>query len=93
MWMFELLVGDLRRPGCVLKDGRGQSALVHLTALPHAAVVGEHIHPQLKERYRVISDRHGTRVHGVERTLVGGPQATAPAGTAHDWWNAGKDEA
>jgi quercetin dioxygenase-like cupin family protein len=75
------------------EDGHGQSSLVHLTARPHGAVVGEHIHPQLKERFRVISGRPGTRVGGVERTLVAGQEAVAPAGTAHDWWNAGEDEA
>jgi quercetin dioxygenase-like cupin family protein len=75
------------------EDGRGQSGLVHLTARPRGAVVGEHIHPQLKERFLVISGRLGTRVGGVERTLVAGQEAVAPAGTAHDWWNAGEDEA
>lgn len=48
------------------EDGHGQSALVHLTAWPHGSVVGEHIHPQLKERFRVISGRLGTRIDGVE---------------------------
>jgi quercetin dioxygenase-like cupin family protein len=75
------------------EDGHGQSALVHLTAWPHGPVVGEHIHPQLKERFRVISGRLGTRIDGVERTLVAGQEAVATAGTARDWWNSGEDEA
>jgi quercetin dioxygenase-like cupin family protein len=75
------------------EDSRGQSGLVHLTARPHGAVVGEHIHPQFKERFRVISGRLGTRVDGVERTLEAGQEATAAPGTAHDWWNTGEDEA
>ena len=75
------------------EDGRGQPGLVHLTARPHGAVVGEHIHPQFKERFRVISGRLGTRVDGVERTLEAGQEATAAPGTAHDWWNTGEDEA
>ena len=54
------------------EDNYGQSALVHLTARPHAAVVGEHLHPQLTERFWVISGRLGTRIVGVERTLVAG---------------------
>jgi hypothetical protein len=29
----------------------------------------------------------------VERTLEAGQEAAAPAGTAHDWWNAGDGEA
>jgi hypothetical protein len=32
------------------EDNYGQSALVHLTARPHAAVVGEHLYPQLTKR-------------------------------------------
>jgi quercetin dioxygenase-like cupin family protein len=75
------------------EDGHGQPGLVHLTVQPHGAVVGEHIHPQFRERFLVISGRLGTRVDGVERTLVAGQEATAAAGSAHDWWNAGKEEA
>lgn len=41
------------------EDNYGQSALVHLTARPQAAVVGGHLHPQLTERFRVISGRPG----------------------------------
>jgi len=75
------------------EDGHGQPGLVHLTARPHGAVVGEHIHPQFQERFQVISGRLGTRLDGVERTLVAGQEAVARPGAAHDWWNAGEDEA
>ena len=44
------------------EDNYGQSVLVHLTAQPHAAVVGEHLHPQFTERFWVISGRLGTRI-------------------------------
>jgi mannose-6-phosphate isomerase-like protein (cupin superfamily) len=74
-------------------DGDGQSFLVHLTVRPHGAVVGEHVHPHIAERFRVISGRLGTRVDGVESTLVAGQEAVVRVGTAHDWWNAGEDEA
>jgi mannose-6-phosphate isomerase-like protein (cupin superfamily) len=75
------------------QDAQGQSGLVHLTVQPHGAVVGEHVHPQFRERYRVISGRLGTRIDGMERTLEAGQEAAAAAGTAHDWWNAGEDQA
>jgi quercetin dioxygenase-like cupin family protein len=75
------------------EDGHGRSGLVHLTVQPHGAVVGEHIHPQFRERFLVISGRLGTRVDGMERTLVAGQDATVEVGTAHDWWNSGDDEA
>jgi quercetin dioxygenase-like cupin family protein len=75
------------------EDGQGRSGLVHLSVRPHGAVVGEHVHPGFQERFLVISGRLGTRLDGVERTLAAGDEAAAPPGTAHDWWNAGEDEA
>lgn len=74
-------------------DGAGHSALVNLIVGPGGAVVGEHVHPRLQESFLVLSGELGTRVAGVERTLRAGEQATAAAGVAHDWWNAGSGEA
>jgi quercetin dioxygenase-like cupin family protein len=54
------------------EDNYGQSTVVHLTARPPAAVVGEHLHPQRTERFWVISGRLGTPIVGGERTLVAG---------------------
>lgn len=75
------------------EDGGGKPGLVHLTVRPGGAVVGEHIHPQIHERFHVIAGRLGTRLGGAERELTAGEEALAPAGTPHDWWNAGADEA
>lgn len=75
------------------EDSDGQSALVHLIVRPHGAVVGEHIHPRIQERFRVISGRLGTRVGGVGRTLAAGEEAAAVPGTLHDFWNPGEEEA
>jgi quercetin dioxygenase-like cupin family protein len=75
------------------EDSQGQSFLVHLTVRPHGAVVGEHVHPQIQERYHVISGRLATRLGGVKRTLTAGEEAAAPAGTTHDWWNDGDEDA
>ena len=71
----------------------GQSGLAHLTVRPHGAVAGEHVHAQITERFAVISGVLGTRIGGVERQLGAGGEATVAPGTAHDWWNAGEDDA
>lgn len=75
------------------EDGDGRSGLGHLIVSPGGAVVGEHVHPHMDERFRVISGSLGARVGGEERTLVAGDEVTVAAGTPHDWWNAGEDEA
>ncbi len=71
----------------------GQSGVAHLTVRPHGAVAGEHLHPQILERFLVVSGTLGTRVAGVEVELGPGEQATAEPGTPHDWWNAGETDA
>lgn len=75
------------------EDGGGLPSLVHLTVRPGGAVIGEHVHPTIDERFQVVAGRLGTRVGGHEGTLGAGEEAVAIAGTPHDWWNAGDDEA
>jgi mannose-6-phosphate isomerase-like protein (cupin superfamily) len=75
------------------EDGGGESVVVHLTVRPHGAVVGEHVHPALTERFVAITGSLATRIGGVEGTLAAGGEATVPPGTPHDWWNAGDVDA
>jgi mannose-6-phosphate isomerase-like protein (cupin superfamily) len=60
---------------------------------PGGRVVGEHVHPSLTERFRVVSGRLGVRMDGVDGELGPGDQVTVRPGVVHDWWNAGDDEA
>jgi mannose-6-phosphate isomerase-like protein (cupin superfamily) len=75
------------------QDGEGESVLAHLTVHPGGAVVGEHIHPIIEERFHVITGRLQARIGGRERELGPGEEAVAPVGVPHDWWNAGEEEA
>jgi quercetin dioxygenase-like cupin family protein len=70
-------------------DGGGLPGLVHLTVRPGGAVVGEHVHPAMDERFRVVSGRLQTRIYGIDGQLGPGEEALAAAGTPHDWWNGG----
>jgi mannose-6-phosphate isomerase-like protein (cupin superfamily) len=71
----------------------GESALAHLTVKPRGRVAGEHIHPRIRERFAVLSGTLGTRLNGIERELHADEEAAAAPGMAHDWWNAGDEDA
>lgn len=70
-------------------DGPG---IAHLLGRPGAAVVGEHFHPHMTERFSVLSGRLSARIGGREQILEPGQSALVPAGVAHDWWNASATE-
>ena len=70
-------------------DGPG---IAHLTGRPGAAVVGEHFHPNMTEKFSVLRGRLSARIAGRELTLEPGQSAMVPAGVAHDWWNASATE-
>jgi quercetin dioxygenase-like cupin family protein len=74
-------------------EDRGQGpGIAYLTARPGAAVVGEHFHPYMVERFIVVSGRLEARIAGQTLSLGPGQSATVKAGVAHDWWNASKTE-
>jgi quercetin dioxygenase-like cupin family protein len=74
-------------------EDRGEGpAIAHLTARPGAAVVGEHFHPYLIEKFTVLRGRLDARIAGKTLSLAPGQSATAEAGVVHDWWNSGKTE-
>lgn len=67
-------------------------AIVHLTLRPGAAVVGEHVHPQMWERFTVLKGTLSAVVGGSRRALGVGESLLVEAGVAHDWWNESKTE-
>jgi mannose-6-phosphate isomerase-like protein (cupin superfamily) len=70
-------------------DGPG---IAHLTARPGAAVVGEHFHPHLVERFSVVRGGLSARIGGQSLSLGPGQSATVEPGVPHDWWNASDSE-
>ena len=60
---------------------------------PGGAVVGEHVHPDIEETFTVVSGELGFRIDGHESVAGPGERLQVPAGVAHDWWNAGQEEA
>jgi mannose-6-phosphate isomerase-like protein (cupin superfamily) len=70
-------------------DGPG---IAHLKARPGAAVVGEHVHPDLVERFTVIHGRLEAKIAGKVVSLGPGESASVAPGVPHDWWNASRTE-
>lgn len=50
----------------------------------------EHVHPEMEERWEVLSGRAGFRVGGVESECGPGDVVVAPPGVPHLAWNAGE---
>ena len=48
----------------------------------------EHVHPEMEERWEVVSGRAGFRIDGAEREAGPGESVVAAAGTPHEAWNA-----
>src|SRR5215472_11918689 len=77
---------------CTEETG-GELLVVELYIRPGGAVMGEHVHPAIEERFTVLRGRVGFRLSGRESTAELGVRLIAPAGVPHDWWNASPEEA
>jgi quercetin dioxygenase-like cupin family protein len=77
--------------GC--EDTGGRRNRTELVLPPGARLLPAHAHPGADEHLRVVAGRIALRAGGERRELGPGDAADIPAGTVHDWWNAGEDEA
>ena len=75
------------------EDSGGDLLAVDGHIKPGGAVTGEHVHPAIDEDFTVLRGRVGFRIDGRESIAEPGKRLHVPAGTAHDWWNAGEKEA
>jgi quercetin dioxygenase-like cupin family protein len=75
------------------EDSGGDLLAVDGYIRPGGAVTGEHVHPVIDEDFTVLRGRVGFRIDGRESIAEPGKRLHVPAGTAHDWWNAGEEEA
>ena len=71
----------------------GELLVVDLSIRPGGAVMGEHYHPAIEERFTVLRGQVGFRLSGRTATATPGVTLCAAAGVPHDWWNAGPEEA
>jgi quercetin dioxygenase-like cupin family protein len=60
---------------------------------PRQGVRMAHVHPQQKERLKVLSGEIQVQVDGTERTVGAGQKAEIASRARHVWWNAKDEEA
>jgi quercetin dioxygenase-like cupin family protein len=75
------------------QETAGELLVLDLYIQPGGAVIGEHYHPQIEERFSVFRGRVGYRLDGEAGIAAAGMSMHIGAGVAHNWWNAGDDEA
>ena len=75
------------------EDSRGERLVSDLYVRPGGAVAVEHVHPVVHESFTVVRGRVGFRLDGRESVAGPGKRLHIPPGMAHDWWNAGEEEA
>jgi quercetin dioxygenase-like cupin family protein len=63
------------------------SVVFDMTALPGARVVGEHMHPALRESFTVTEGELTVLRDGQQSILRAGERGDVEPGVWHDWWN------
>jgi quercetin dioxygenase-like cupin family protein len=75
------------------EDSGGDLVITDLYVSPGGRVAAEHVHPVINEWFTLVTGRVGFRVNGQESVADIGQRLHVSPGTAHDWWNAGDEEA
>jgi mannose-6-phosphate isomerase-like protein (cupin superfamily) len=89
-WLHNPVTGELARLAVGPADTAGRRIEADLWLQPGAALAGAHVHEHLVERFELMAGAVSFQVAGVEREARAGEGAIeVPAGTVHDWWNAG----
>ena len=88
-WLHNPATGELAHLLHAAPDGRRLE--FDLWLQPGAAVARAHVHDRLVERFEVLTGAVGFRIGDREQQVRPGDGVTeVPAGTVHDWWNAGE---
>jgi quercetin dioxygenase-like cupin family protein len=75
------------------EEASGELGIIDLYIRPAGAVMGEHLHPTMEERFTVLRGQVGFRLSGRVTTAEPGVKLLVSPGVPHDWWNAGSEEA
>src|SRR3954447_16991059 len=87
-WLHNPATGEIAI--LIAADEDGRRIEVDLWLQPGAAVAGAHIHDHFVERFRVRAGEVDFQIAGSGRAARASNEVVeVPAGTSHDWWNAG----
>ena len=75
------------------EESGGELMVADLYIAPGGAVMGEHYHPAIEERFTLIRGELGVRLSGRATKARPGVMLLVPPGVPHDWWNAGDEDA
>jgi quercetin dioxygenase-like cupin family protein len=77
----------------VLDDPGGERGEADLYIKPGGTPAGEHVHPAIEEDITVLKGQVGISLDGRESIVPLNQRVRMLPGVAHDWWNAGEEEA
>jgi quercetin dioxygenase-like cupin family protein len=75
------------------QESGGELLVADLYLAPGSAVMGEHYHPTIEERFTLIRGELGIRLSGRAVKAKPGVTLLVPSGVPHNWWNVGDAEA
>jgi uncharacterized cupin superfamily protein len=75
------------------EETNGERMISDLRVRPGGASLGPHLHREVDERFTVLTGKIGYFVGDKKGIMEAGDSADLPRDIAHDWWNAGDEEA
>jgi quercetin dioxygenase-like cupin family protein len=88
-WYENVRTGELAQLLVSPEDTGGARLAAELYLQPGGAVVGEHVHDTLHERFTVVEGALAVVLDGQRSTAGPGTVVDVPPGRVHDWSNAG----
>jgi quercetin dioxygenase-like cupin family protein len=74
-------------------ETNGESVVIECFVKPNGAVAKAHVHPSQDERFEILKGTLTFKLDGKELPAREGDRILVPAGSTHQFWNAGEEEA
>jgi quercetin dioxygenase-like cupin family protein len=74
-------------------ETNGEAVVIECFVKPNGAVAKAHVHPSQDERFEVLKGSLVLKLDGKELAAGPGDRILVPAGSKHQFWNAGDEEA